>query len=289
MTRLFNRVVIVGVGLIGSSLGMNFIKKKLAREVVGIGRNQKNLQEAIRRRAIDRSLRTGSDLSILGELTEDDLVILATPVKGISKYFNRLSRRTLVVDVGSTKASIVRTAAKKGIRFVGSHPIAGTEKSGAKAGEMDLFQNKRCVLTPTRLTHKADIRKVQKLWEQVGARVILMTPEKHDRLFAVTSHLPHVVATTLIGVVASLVPLSIGAKLSLGGLKGTTRIASSPPEMWRDIFLDNRGFLLKGIDQYLKDLKKLRSWIARREEVPLFNFLKKSQRARLQLTKLDNV
>lgn len=289
MTRLFNRVVIIGVGLIGSSLGMNFIKKKLAREVIGIGRNQKNLQEAVKKRAIHHFLRRSHDLSLLKQLTKDDLVILATPVKEIPKYFGLISPNALVIDVGSTKNSIVRAATKKRIRFVGSHPIAGTERSGAKAGEMDLFQERRCVLTPTRFTRKEDLRKVQRLWKRLGSRVILTSPERHDRLFAVTSHLPHVVAYTLIGVVAKFVPLSLGARLSLGGLRGTTRIASSPPEMWRDIFLDNRVFLLKGIDHYLRDLKKLRVWVAGKKEAPLFDFLKKAQRTRLQLAKLGDV
>lgn len=285
MPPLFNKVVIVGVGLIGSSIGMNLVQKGLAREVIGAGRDTGNLRIAVRRRAIHRScppLPKGG----WGDLSKDDLVILATPVRSIIRYISLLPKEVLVTDVGSTKGSILREAVKRKIRFVGSHPIAGTERGGAAAGEIDLFRGKLCLLTPASSCRSSDLAKIKTLWNRIGSRTILMEGGRHDRLLAGLSHLPHAAAFALMESVSHLVSWPKEARLALGGLKDMTRIAASPPEIWRDIFLENRKFILSALKRYLKDLSHLRSLVARGNAPGLIRLLRRAQKMRLQISKL---
>lgn len=282
MPPLFNRVIIIGVGLIGSSIGMNLVRKRLAREVVGVGRNPANLREAIRRRAIHRFVRAQQRAPLLENLSEDDLVILAVPVKEIIRHLGLLTRKPLVMDVGSTKRSIVRAATRRKIRFVGSHPIAGTEKKGAAAGEIDLFRERICLLTPTPYCRPGDLVRLRRLWRALGAQVALMEAGRHDRLLAAVSHLPHAAAYSLVQTVSHLASVPEEVRFALGGLKGTTRIAASPPEMWNDIFLENRDFLLRALDRYRRDLGRLRSFIQKRNSRALYRFLREAQKVRLK-------
>ena len=281
---MYNKVVLIGVGLIGSSIGMNLVKKRLAREVIGVGRDPRNLREAVRRRAIHRFVGARFIPPLLANLTEKDLVILAGPVKSIIRYLKILPRRPLVTDVGSTKRSIVRAATERRIRFVGSHPIAGTERSGAEAGEIGLFQGRRCIVTPAASARKKDLQKIRLLWKKMGSETILMSPKTHDRLLAAVSHLPHAVAYTLVKTAAGLIPIRALERFSLGGFKDTTRIAASSPLMWRDIFLENRRPVLKAIDRYLLELGRLRSTISDRNSQKLLRILKNPQRIRQKIS-----
>jgi prephenate dehydrogenase len=295
MPVLFDKVVIVGVGLIGSSIGMNLVRKRMAGEVIGVGRDRANLNEAIRRRAIHRAVGAKDAVSLLAKLSENDLVILATPVRGIIHYLRRIAKvqkrakegpppnlPPLIIDVGSTKSSVAKAATRHRVRFVGVHPIAGTEKSGAAAGELHLFEGKKCLLTPTRFCRKGDLRKVRRLWSELGSETIEMDPERHDRLLAAVSHLPHTIAFSLVSTVTDLVSRQEDLKFALGGLKGTTRVAASPPEMWHDIFLENRTFLLRAMDRYLRELRKLRSYILKKDSPKILDYLRKAQEMRLR-------
>lgn len=283
MPFLFDKVVIVGVGLIGSSIGMNLIKRKLAKEVIGVGRDRANLREAIRRRAIHRAVGATGALSLLSNFSENDLVILATPVRGIIRYLKILPNIPLVMDVGSTKSSIVKAAEKNQIRFVGSHPITGTEKSGAGAGEIDLFRKRVCILVPSRFSGKKGVPKIRRFWELLGSRVITTDAARHDRLLAVLSHLPHTIAYTLVRTVSRLVSKKECGQLAFGSLKGMTRVAESPPEMWHDIFLENRDLVLKELDLYLAELTKLKSFLLKKDSARLLRYLRQSQKIRLQM------
>lgn len=275
MSPLFNKVVLIGVGQIGSSIGLNLIKRRLAREVIGVGRSVKNLKEAVHLRAIHR-YRIGPP----SDLSKDDLVILATPVRAIVQTLKTLSTKPLVIDVGSTKLSIIREASRRRLRFVGSHPIAGTERGGARAADSDLFRGKKCILTPTPFSSPGDRKKIESLWRGLGSEVVWMDAKRHDRLLAAVSHLPHAVAYSLVAAVDRLISIPRETKFALGGLKDTTRIAQSPPEMWHDIFLENKENVLLCLKRFKAELARLESFIRRDDSPRLMAQLKRSQAIR---------
>lgn len=277
---MFNKVIIIGVGQIGASIGMNLVARRLAKEVVGVGRHPKNLREAMRRKAIHRvgTIRT-EGATRRGELS--DLIILATPVRTIRDLLKKMPKGSLIIDVGSTKSSIVKEARSHGLRFIGCHPIAGTERGGVQAGSKELFRGRMCVVTPSRGSSKKDLKGVLDLWTRLGSKVVLMSPEQHDRLFATTSHLPHISAYSLALAAAKLIPLSKNRRFLFTSLKDATRVAASPPEMWRDIFLENRPFVLAAIDRYVGEIRKLRSHLARKDAAALFRMLSDAQKIRL--------
>lgn len=235
--KTIDRLAIVGVGLLGGSLGMAMRQQGLAREVVGVGRTQRNLDEAIARGCIDRASRRIEDVA------GADVVVLATPVARLAQSAREaaphLRPGAIVTDVGSSKATVVRdcvTALGPSARFVGSHPIAGMERSGAAAARPDLFAGARCVVTPVADTDPEACRRVVSLWQSIGMDVQEMDPAEHDRVLALTSHLPHVVAWAL----ARSVQERPGAlELSGPSLRDMTRIAGASIEMWKDILLTN--------------------------------------------------
>lgn len=272
---MFRKVVIVGVGQIGASLGMGIIAGKMAKEVVGVGRDPKNLKVAIRKRAIHR---VGS-IQELPQLDAKDLILLATPVRTLRELLKKMPKGPLIIDVGSTKTAIVSEAKKRKLRFIGCHPIAGTETPGAAGAEKDLFWGRVCVVTPSKGTSPKDAAAVAKLWKRVGSTVVRMAPEAHDRALAAFSHLPHVIAYSLIAQspVASI-PRSLFA--GLGSFRSTTRVAASSPEMWRDIFLDNRKAVLATVDRQARELAVLKKLIAKGEAAALLRYLSRAQAKR---------
>ena len=242
----FRRIAIVGVGLIGGSLALALRRAGLVREVVGIGRTQQNLDVALARGIVDRA---GTDAALAADC---ELVVLATPgallAPSAAAVAPHLAPGTIVTDAGSVKAGVVRdcTAALAGrARFVGAHPIAGTESSGAAAAEADLFRGARCVLTPVADTDPDALARVRALWEAVGMDVVEMAPEAHDELLALTSHVPHLLAFALTGAAAAFRDARGGAPdpFAFAGpsFRDATRVAASSPEMWRDILLANAG------------------------------------------------
>jgi prephenate dehydrogenase len=272
---MFRKVVIVGVGQIGASLGNGDHRRKLAKEVVGVGRDPKNLKVAIRKRAIHR-------VGAIHELPlqdTNDLIILATPVRTIRELLKKMPKGPLIIDVGSTKTAIVSEAKKRKLRFIGCHPIAGTETPGAAGAEKDLFRRRVCVVTPSKGTSPKDSTAVEKLWKRLGATVVRMAPEAHDRALAAFSHLPHVIAYSLIAQspVAS-VPRSLFA--GLGSFRSTTRVAASSPEMWRDIFLENRQAVLAAVDRQARECAALKKLIAKRDAAGLLRYLSRAQAKR---------
>ncbi|HSA60593.1 MAG TPA: prephenate dehydrogenase [bacterium] len=280
---MFRKAVIIGVGQMGASLGMNLVAKKLAKEVVGVGRNPRNLREAVRRHAIHRGVLVRAWRAM--PLQRDDLIVLATPVRTIRDLLKRMPKGPLIVDVGSTKAAIVAEASKRRLRFVGCHPIAGTEIPGAKGAEKDLFRGKVCLMTPRGLSSKKDVALVRRLWTRLGASVEIMTPAAHDRLLASVSHLPHVLAYTLVNFVAGapLAGLSKDLFAGLGSFRSATRVAASEPMMWRDILLENRNAVLSALEGWMKEVGALRRLIARRDAAGLARYLSRSQAERLRI------
>ncbi len=249
----FKRVAIIGVGLIGASLALAIKKRALSAEVVGFGRNEENLKRAKQRGIIDDF---SLDHSALVETA--DLVVLATPVKSFQPILERLlpfvKRGTIITDVGSVKGALVEELEDlmpDGVNYVGGHPIAGSDRSGLDYASDSLFDGAITILTPTGKTPEDAIKRVKHLWEGVGSKVILMSPYEHDRIFALVSHLPHIVAYALVNTVSSVNKEYI--QYAGKGFKDTTRIASSSPELWTDIVLQNRENLLEVISSF-KDM-----------------------------------
>jgi prephenate dehydrogenase len=263
----FEKVAIIGVGLIGGSLGMIVKQERLADEIVGIGRRIENLKTAVELRAIDRYV-TKPEEGIRGA----DLVVLATPVDTYEPHVREwrpwLRDGAIVTDVGSVKGALVERVEQllpASVRFVGAHPIAGKEKTGVAAGSLVLFRQARCILTPTAKTDPLALQQVRTLWEIAGSLVLTMDPHLHDRVLGAVSHLPHVVAFGLINALSEIqrraTPdvdlLAYGG----GGLRDTTRIAASSPEMWRDICVWNKDNLVGMLEDFEVQIRRLKQLI----------------------------
>ena len=263
--KLFEKITIIGVGLLGASLAKACRRYKLVEEISGFGRNRENLDKAKSLGVIDHCPRD------LPEAVKDvDLVVLCTPVSKIipliESLLPHLNQGVVITDVGSVKGPLVHQLddlMPEGIFFVGSHPIAGGEKSGLEASREDLYLNAKCILTPTPKTNTHALGKVGALWKAVGMETLTLDADEHDFVFGAVSHLPHIVAYALMNTLGALrtkqdreVTAYSGA-----GLKDITRIASGDPVMWRDICLTNQTHSLDLIDRYQKTLNDLRSVI----------------------------
>ncbi|HEV2327923.1 MAG TPA: prephenate dehydrogenase/arogenate dehydrogenase family protein [Verrucomicrobiae bacterium] len=254
----FRKITIVGVGLLGGSIGLAARKFRIAGEIAGYVRREKTALECEKIGATDYAT---TDLA--AAVSNSDLVILCTPLAQMrslaEQFLPALKRGAIVTDVGSVKADVVRVLesliAKTGAHFVGSHPMAGGEKTGVAAARGDLFEKAVCVLTPTQKSHDAAVRKLERFWKSTGARVLKLPPEQHDLFVSRTSHLPHVVAATLANLVLNPAQPKGQANLCANGFRDTTRIASGSPEMWRDIALANRKHLASAISDFISELQ----------------------------------
>lgn len=268
---MFDKVAIIGVGLIGGSLGLAIKKKRLAREVIGVTRHRGSLKKARSLGVVDRGT-----LDPLEAAKDADLIMIATPISEIprvvKKLIGSLKPGCIITDVGSAKSKVVGQVEKilpKGIYFVGGHPMAGSEKRGVGQAKVDLFESSVCFLTRTRRTSPEALKVVKNFWRKVGAKVEVVSPDLHDRIVATISHLPHLVAFNL----ASVAPLS-NLRYAAGGFRDTTRIASSDPVIWRDIYLANSKEVAKALDRFIRSLKKTRALILTREGQKLLKVLK---------------
>jgi prephenate dehydrogenase len=262
---MFNKVVICGVGLIGGSFALALKSAGAVQEVVGLGRTRAPLEEALRLGVIDRITSDWADA-----LRGADLVLLGMPVGQMAPVMQalmpHLESQTLVTDGGSTKSDVVAAARasfdNKIGQFIPGHPIAGAEKSGVKAARVDLYQDRRVVLTPLPENAPENVAKVRAAWEACGTRVSELSPEEHDRVFAAVSHLPHLLAFALVHDLATRENSEQLFGFAAGGFRDFTRIASSHPEMWRDICLANRTALLLELDAYMTELLRTRVLLA---------------------------
>lgn len=256
----FDRVAVVGVGLIGGSFSLALKEKKLCGHVVGVGRSAANLQLALERGAID-SIESDVAAAVRGA----DLVLVATPVAQFSGVMLSIEKTlkpgAIVSDAGSTKRDVIAAAraalGAKIAQFVPAHPIAGAEHSGAAAANPELFRGRRLVLTPLEENKRQDIETIAKLWTAIGARVSRMTPEEHDQVFAAVSHLPHLLAYALVSELSERPNSAQLFGYAAGGFRDFTRIASSHPEMWRDICVANRDRLLHELHLFENKLKTI--------------------------------
>ena len=283
-----NKIVICGVGLIGGSFALALKQAGAVREVVGIGRTRASLDRA-------------KQLDVIDAIAEDwasamrgaDLVLLAMPVGGMEVAMQallpHLEAQTVITDGGSTKRDVLAAAGKiLGARisqFVPGHPIAGAEKSGADAAQADLYQGRRVVLTPSSATDKKNIALVKHAWEACGAKVDVLTADAHDRVFAAVSHLPHLLAYALVYEFAARDNAGELFSFAAGGFRDFTRIASSHPEMWRDICVANRAPLIAELDAYMAVLLRMRTLLASADAAGLeatFDAARKARDAWLQ-------
>jgi prephenate dehydrogenase len=252
------KLAVIGVGLIGGSFALALKQARKASQVVGVGRNAANLKLALERGIIDAIAPDPASAA-----RDADLVLVSTPVAQFPKVFAGLAgAKGLITDGGSTKRDVIFAArkalGKKIARFVPAHPIAGAEKSGAGAASAELFREKRVVLTPLRENANEDVAKVEQAWSACGARLSRMDPEEHDAVLAAVSHLPHLLAYALVHDVAKRNNSAQLFSFAAGGFRDFTRIASSHPEMWRDICLANRDRLLQELKSYANELGSIR-------------------------------
>lgn len=253
------RLAVIGVGLIGGSFALALKQAKAVSHVVGVGRNPANLKTALERGIIDS---IASDVAAAARGA--DLVLVATPVGQYPAVFGSLrDTKALITDGGSTKRDVIAAARKalgKGVsRFVPAHPIAGAEKSGAAAASAELFKARRVVITPLEENAAKDISTVESAWKSCGASVSRMHAEEHDAVLATVSHLPHLLAYALVHEVAGRANSAELFSFAAGGFRDFTRIASSHPEMWRDICIANRDRLLEELSKFSVKLQEIRN------------------------------
>jgi prephenate dehydrogenase len=254
---LWQKVTLIGVGLLGGSLGMALRQKSLAKNVVGYVRRPPSIDEAIRAGAVDSATRN------LREAAADaDLIIFCTPLGQMKDIAQQLApvlkKDAIVTDVGSVKASVTADLEpiikKAGGHFIGSHPMAGSEKMGVQAARADLFKDAICIVTAK--TASSWSRRVEDLWRSVGGKPLRLTPAQHDEFVSRSSHLPHVVAAELVNYVLSPAHPKEQAAVCATGFRDTTRIASGSPEMWRDIAIANRDNLSRVLGVFIDDLRE---------------------------------
>ena len=258
----FRKITIVGVGLLGGSIGLAARQRRLASEVAGFVRRAASLKDCEKAGAVDFAT-----TDLLAAVSNADLVILCTPLAQMRSLAQQilpaLKRGAIVTDVGSVKAEVVRELesiiAKAGAHFIGSHPMAGGEKMGVLAARADLFECAVNILTPTKKSSPAAVRKLERFWKSLGARTLQMDAAQHDLLVSRTSHLPHVTAAALANLVLNPANPKSQAALCATGFRDTTRIASGSPEMWRDIALANRKNVSQSVDVFVGELKKFQA------------------------------
>jgi prephenate dehydrogenase len=274
----YDTVAIVGVGLIGGSIGMALRERKLARRIVGVGRRQTSLDAARKIGAIDHGV-----TNLATGVAEAQLVIVSTPVDLVAERVIQAVATAppgaLITDVGSTKESIVSmvdsalATRRSGPRFVGSHPLAGDHRTGAEHARADMFDGHTVVVTPSEATRAAAVTEVSGFWQSLGSNVATMSPARHDAALAITSHLPHVAAVAL----AAATPTEL-LRLTASGWRDTTRVAGGDPKLWQAIFTANRQHVLDAIDLLSQTLENFRETLEQGDYESLATMLEAAAR-----------
>lgn len=281
----FKRMVIAGVGLIGGSLALACREKGVASGIIGIGRSEGNLENAVNLKVID-----SYTYNIEDAVKGADIIVLATPVSSLIRLAKEMSPHlspgAIVTDVGSVKGPVleIEDVIPQNTFFVGGHPITGKEKSGVKESSPRIFEGAKCILTPTVRTDKGALETIKAMWESAGAHVICMEPDRHDMIFAAVSHLPHVAAYALVNTLLDLEEEEKGViSYSAGGFRDFTRIAASHPEMWRDICIMNRENIVRMLERYEGSIGRLKSLIMKGDAAGLFAEFDRAKKVRERL------
>ena len=281
---MFKKICIIGCGLIGSSLARAIKKNNLAEKIVSSNRS-----DAVNKKVIELKIVDDSSSDTKKMTDGSDLVVIATPLSSyedvISKIKNSLKDGVILTDVGSVKENIINLIEKnipESISWIPSHPIAGTEESGPEAGFSELFQNRWCILTPSKKAKEKDINLLQTFWEKVGSKVDIMQAKQHDYILSITSHIPHLIAYNIVNTSLNIQDeeKSTIVKYSAGGLRDFTRIAASNPIMWRDVFIHNKKNTSKMIDQFIKNLEDLKKAIENEDGKKLEQIFTKTKKIR---------
>ena len=271
--KMFKKVAIVGIGLMGGSIGLAIRKKRVADIVVGVSRRKSSMNKAIRFKTVHKAT-----LNIKDAVKDADLVIIASPVGKIAdlagKAVKFMKKNAILTDVGSVKEKIVKKAekiAKGKVRFIGSHPMAGSDKQGSENASENIFDKAALIVTKTKNTDKEALKTLIKFWKKLGCNVFILSPDVHDELISLASYLPHAVSFAL---AASQKGDSF--KLAGGSLRDTTRVALSDPDLWSDIFLSASGPSIRAIRKFSMNLKILEKAIGKKDKNGIKRFLKKS-------------
>ena len=284
---MFNKVCIIGCGLIGSSIARAIRKNNLSSKIVSSNRSDSVNKKVIELKIVDDS---SSDTKKMAE--GSDLIIIATPLSSyediISKIKNSLKSGTILTDVGSVKENVINLIEKEvpaNVSWISSHPIAGTEESGPEAGFSELFKNRWCILTPSKKVQEKDIKLLETFWKKIGSKVDIMEAKQHDYILSITSHIPHLIAYNVVNTSLNIQDEkeSVIIKYSAGGLRDFTRIAASNPIMWRDIFIQNKKNTSKMIDKFIEDLEDLKKAIENEDGKKLEEIFTKTKKIRKEI------
>ncbi len=283
-------ILIIGCGLLGSSLLRQIEKKKIAKKIFVYEKSKSNITKIKKLKIpgiIVKSLKAG--------VVNSDLIIFCTPMSEyknlILKINNFITPKTLITDIGSSKietTKIIKKFLKKGIDWTQSHPIAGSEVSGPEHGKNDMFENKWCIIIKEKNSKKKNLNILIKFWKKIGSRIVVMSAEKHDKIFSITSHLPHLIAYNLVKSAQDFEKTqNYGLiKYSAGGLRDFSRIAASNEIMWRDIFFNNRNNISKAIDLFIKNLNQFKKDINKKNNKSIIKKLIQTKKVRSKIIKL---
>lgn len=284
-----NKILIFGVGLIGGSIALKAKDLRLCKEIVGISRsNGTDLSPFVKSGMLDRA-----SSNYQSEIQSADLIVLATPVAQIEitleKIYPLLTANTLITDVGSTKTNINQAAKvflkEKYSQFIGSHPIAGSEKHGPQSAMADLFENKNIIITPHTQSKKEDINKIENFWKKLGGITSIMDANLHDEIFSTVSHLPHLLAFSLVNLINDKNNKETMLEYAASGFRDFSRIAGSSAEMWRDICLANKDAILEDLELYKKEIEALSNLIKNNHHEDLLNYFLKASKTRQNWSK----
>ncbi len=277
------KITIIGVGLIGGSLGLGLRRNARVGEIVGISRTERTLEKALELGVIDRASR-----NIAQEVVDSDIVVVAVPVQSIDTVFSQIASAdyagAIVTDVGSVKCSVIESGRSQFStdygKFVPAHPIAGTEHSGVEAAYAELFENRYTIITGDSSTEFEAIETVRSMWESVGSVIKFMEADEHDAVLAASSHLPHMLAFSLVHFIDSLPIGQRCFEFAAGGFYDFTRIASSDADMWRDICASNASHITRHLDGYIQSLMNLRTSIERNDTAAIHDIFSHAKRSR---------
>ena len=286
---MFNKVTIIGLGLIGSSIARAIKKNNLCKFLVAHDKSKIVLKKTLKLKITNYI-----EPNLKKSVENSDLVIICTPLGTykniVSVIKNYLKKTCILTDVGSAKIFVTNTVNKlinKNTIWIPAHPVAGTEESGPEAGFADLFKNRWCIITPVNKKNPSSLKKLNNFWKKIGSKVQYMTAEHHDKVMAITSHIPHLIAYNIVGTAANLEKdtKSEVIKYSASGFRDFTRIASSDPTMWRDIALNNRKQILHMLEKFNLDLGNLKRAIIKKDGNKLFKLFSKTRKIRQAIVK----
>ena len=284
---MFKKICIIGCGLIGSSLARAIKKNNLAEKIVSSNRS-----DALNKKVIELKIVDDSSSDTKKMVDGSDLVVIATPLSSyedvISKIKNSLKNGVILTDVGSVKGNVINLIEKnisESISWIPSHPIAGTEESGPGAGFSELFQNRWCILTPSKKAKEKDVKLLETFWKKIGSKVDIMDAKQHDYILSITSHIPHLIAYNIVNTSLNIQgeKESSIVKYSAGGLRDFTRIAASNPIMWRDVFIQNKKNTSEMIDKFIENLKDLKKAIENEDGKKLEEIFTKTRKIRKEI------